>query len=143
MVSAQADFVRIRPSLQATYSWPPQILSITCSEIALLTLTVGCLSAQDVGAVISSALCGCIFTCYTVQLCPSVAVNILKHKPAELCQQCMHCAGNRAHAEQISGDPMEAASHLSDDSNDAFISTYVLDILSDKDIDAVLRLAHR
>lgn len=60
-----------------------------------------------------------------------------------MCQNGMHCAGNRAHAEQISGDLMQAASHLSDDSVDAFISTYVLDILSDKDIDAVLRLAHR
>ena len=104
----------------------------------------------------------CTLTCCTEQLRLSVAVNVLTGKPAELgllacnvlsnctyifmyvmCQDDTRCAGNRAHAEQISGDLMEAASHLSDDSFDAFISTYVLDILSDKDIEAVLRLAHR
>ena len=53
------------------------------------------------------------------------------------------CAGNRVHADQISGDLLEAANQLPDDSVDAFISTYVLDILSDNDIDAVLSLAGR
>ena len=43
----------------------------------------------------------------------------------------------------VSGSPSQAAADLPDASVDAFISTYVLDILSDEDIDAVLTLAQR
>ena len=43
----------------------------------------------------------------------------------------------------VQGTPLEAGADLPDGSMDAFVSTYVLDILSDDDIDAVLTLAHR
>lgn len=51
--------------------------------------------------------------------------------------------GKRAHAQTVIGDPSGAAHDLPDASVDAFVSTYVLDILSDEDIEAVLSLAHR
>lgn len=51
--------------------------------------------------------------------------------------------GKRAHAQTVIGDPSGAAYDLPDASVDAFVSTYVLDILSDDDIEAVLSLAHR
>ena len=54
-----------------------------------------------------------------------------------------NCAGDRAHVRQISGDLTQAAKNIPDGAVDVFLSTYVLDILSDQDIDAGLRLAHR
>ena len=53
------------------------------------------------------------------------------------------CAGGRITVQQSSGDPSAAADHLESGSCDAFLSTYVLDILSEQDIDAVLGLADR
>jgi len=54
-----------------------------------------------------------------------------------------NCAGDRAHVQQVSGDLTQAAKNIPDGAADVFLSTYVLDILSDQDIDAVLCLAHR
>ncbi|KAA6429495.1 MAG: hypothetical protein FRX49_00887 [Trebouxia sp. A1-2] len=61
----------------------------------------------------------------------------------ELTQQRLNKHGDRAHAQQISGDLTQAATNILDGAVDVFLSTYVLDILSDQDIDAVLCLAHR
>ena len=52
-------------------------------------------------------------------------------------------AGARSRIEQSTGSPKEAAHDIPDGSVDAFLSTYVLDILSDEDIHAVLSLAVR
>ena len=52
-------------------------------------------------------------------------------------------AGKRAQVQQCFGSPKQAADHLPDGSVAAFVSTYVLDILSDEDIEAVLCLADR
>ncbi len=52
-------------------------------------------------------------------------------------------ADNRAEVQQCFGSPTKAADHIPDGSVDAFVSTYVLDILSDQDIEAVLCLANR
>lgn len=60
-----------------------------------------------------------------------------------LTQQRMKQYGARAQVHVVSGSPSQAAADLPDASVDAFISTYVLDILSDEDIDAVLTLAYR
>ena len=53
------------------------------------------------------------------------------------------CAGKRAQVQQCYGSPKEAANNLAEGSVDAVISTYVLDILSDQDIEDVLYLADR
>lgn len=52
-------------------------------------------------------------------------------------------AGSRAQVWQSSGNPQHAGSVLDDSSFDAFVSTYVLDILSEADIASALQLAHR
>ncbi|DBB05164.1 TPA: hypothetical protein ACH3X3_010409 [Trebouxia sp. C0006] len=61
----------------------------------------------------------------------------------ELTQQRLKRHGDRAHVRQISGDLTQAAKNIPDGAVDVFLSTYVLDILSDQDIGAVLCLAHR
>ncbi|DBB01613.1 TPA: hypothetical protein ACH3X1_000255 [Trebouxia sp. C0004] len=61
----------------------------------------------------------------------------------ELTQQRLNKHGKRAHVRQINGDLTQAAENVPDGAADVFLSTYVLDILSDQDIDAVLCLAHR
>ena len=43
----------------------------------------------------------------------------------------------------VSGNPLEAGDNLADGSCDAFLSTYVLDLLSEEDLAAVLQLAWR
>ena len=43
----------------------------------------------------------------------------------------------------VSGDPLVAGDGLADGSYDAFLSTYVLDLLSEEDVAAVLQLAWR
>ena len=43
----------------------------------------------------------------------------------------------------VSGDPLDAGDGLANGSCDAFLSTYVLDLLSEEDVAAVLQLAWR
>lgn len=52
-------------------------------------------------------------------------------------------AGKRAAVQQCFDSPDKAADDIPDGSVDVFVSTYVLDILSNQDIEAVLCLADR
>ena len=61
----------------------------------------------------------------------------------QMCSSGSMCAGKRAQVQLCSGSPRTAADHLPDGSVDAVVSTYVLDILSEQDIEAVLCLADR
>ena len=58
-------------------------------------------------------------------------------------RQFPNLAGARVQACRSSGSPTTAGNDVPDGSVDMFLSTYVLDILSDEDIGAVLSLAYR
>lgn len=76
---------------------------------------------------------------------PQCMYHAVDQSPVQvkLAQQRLSQFGKRAEVQQCCGSPKEAADHLPDGSVDAVISTYVLDILSDHDIEDVLCTADR
>eukprot|EP00891_Asterochloris_glomerata_P008390 jgi/Astpho2/8390/Aster-x0808 len=61
----------------------------------------------------------------------------------ELAQARLQKFGSRGRVQLVSGDPLDAGDGLADGSCDVFLSTYVLDLLSEEDVAAVLQLAWR